>query len=106
MIPSQMLKGVLEGSILKIIQYEETYAYEISKKLKGFGFGEISEGTIYPIILRLVKSGLINGTLKESAIGPKRKYYHLTEKGRENLIEFEDNWQALQAAINQLLYEE
>ena len=53
MIPSQMLKGLLEGAILKIIQQEETYAYEISKKLNSYGFGEISEGTIYPIILRL-----------------------------------------------------
>ncbi|MCC9684080.1 PadR family transcriptional regulator, partial [Streptococcus agalactiae] len=52
MIPSQMLKGLLEGAILKIIQQEETYAYEISKKLNSYGFGEISEGTIYPIILR------------------------------------------------------
>ena len=42
MIPSQMLKGMLEGCILEIINKNETYAYEISEKLKGYGFGEIS----------------------------------------------------------------
>mgnify|MGYP003448991760 CR=1 FL=1 len=56
MIPSQMLKGMLEGCILEIINMQETYAYEISEKLGKYGFGEISEGTIYPIILRLQKN--------------------------------------------------
>lgn len=103
MIPSQMLKGVLEGSILKVIQQQETYAYEISEKLKDVGFGEISEGTIYPIILRLNKNGLIAGISRKSAIGPKRKYYHLTPMGIEALEQFEENWHNLQFAINQLL---
>ena len=56
MISSQMLKGMLEGCILKIISQKETYAYEISKELENYGFGTISEGTIYPIILRLQKN--------------------------------------------------
>lgn len=102
MIPSQMLKGVLEGSILKVIQEEETYAYEISEKLRSYGFGEISEGTIYPIILRLNKSGQIEGTLRASSMGPKRKYYHLTDAGKEALREFETNWQYLRKAIDHL----
>lgn len=103
MIPSQMLKGVLEGCILEIIKKQETYAYEISKQLERYGFGEISEGTIYPIILRLQKNGLIEATLKDSSIGPKRKYYHLTEKGLINLTEFKNSWQKLEHAVNQLL---
>ena len=49
MIPSQMLKGLLEGCILEIIHQQETYAYVISKELAKCGFGDISEGTIYPI---------------------------------------------------------
>ncbi|MEG0520818.1 MAG: PadR family transcriptional regulator, partial [Erysipelotrichaceae bacterium] len=59
MIPSQMLKGILEGCILSIIAQEETYGYEISEKLKAIGFGEISEGTIYPMLLRLTKNEYI-----------------------------------------------
>jgi len=102
MIPSQMLKGVLEGCILEIIQKRETYAYEISKQLEEYGFGMISEGTIYPIILRLQKSDLVKATLQDSSSGPKRKYYHLTEKGFYTLDQFKENWQELGQAVNQL----
>lgn len=103
MIQSQMLKGVLEGCILEIIRKRETYAYEISKQLEEYGFGVISEGTIYPIILRLQKGELVKATLHESNSGPKRKYYHLTEKGIITLSQFKDNWQELDHAVNQLL---
>ena len=51
MIPSQMLKGTLEGCILAIISKEETYGYEISRQLQEYGFGSIAEGTTYPFLL-------------------------------------------------------
>ena len=102
MIPSQMLKGVLEGCILEIIQKRETYAYEISKQLEEYGFGIISEGTIYPIILRLQKNELVKSTLRDSNSGPKRKYYSLTDKGSSALNQFKENWQELDQAVNEL----
>ena len=77
MIPSQMLKGILEGCILIIISQEEAYGYTISEKLKQFGFGEVSEGTIYPILLRMVKNELVETVYRQSNQGPKRKYYYL-----------------------------
>lgn len=103
MIPSQMLKGMLEGGILEIINKQETYAYEISEKLSKYGFGEISEGTIYPIILRLQKNEMISATLRHSNSGPKRKYYKLTSKGIDALMEFKNNWKELNEAVNKLL---
>ncbi|MPW26853.1 PadR family transcriptional regulator [Alkalibaculum sp. M08DMB] len=102
MISSQMLKGMLEGCILEIICKQETYAYEISKLLEEYGFGKISEGTIYPIILRLQKSELVKATVRDSNSGPKRKYYRLTEKGIVSLYEFKVNWKELEHAINNL----
>lgn len=48
MIPSQMLKGTLEGCVLAIIGMKETYGYEISEQLEAHGFGRVAEGTIYP----------------------------------------------------------
>ncbi|SCK03374.1 lineage-specific thermal regulator protein [uncultured Clostridium sp.] len=105
MIPSQMLKGLLEGCILEIINKQETYAYEISNKLNKYGFGDISEGTIYPIILRLQKREMISATLKESNSGPKRKYYSLTEKGKETLSQFNADWLELSTAISRLMKE-
>ncbi len=103
MISSQMLKGMLEGCILEIIHQRETYAYEISKELEKYGFGSISEGTIYPIILRLQKGDMIEAVLRDSSTGPKRKYYHLTENGKTALNDFLKSWRELECAINKLL---
>lgn len=102
-ISSQMLKGVLEGCILKFIAQKETYAYEISRRLEEFGFEAISEGTIYPIILRLQKNNLIEAVFQKSKSGPKRKYYYLTEDGAQALEQFEENWRELELAVNHIL---
>lgn len=61
MIPSQMLKGVLEGCILEIISRQETYGYEIAETLSGNGFGRIAEGTIYPLLAVLALVYLLIG---------------------------------------------
>jgi len=86
-----------------MVSKQETYAYEISKKLESYGFGSISEGTIYPIILRLQKNEMLVATIRESNNGPKRKYYSLSSKGVEALNEFKKNWQSLSEAVNKLL---
>lgn len=103
MIPSQMLKGTLEGCILAIISKNETYGYEISKQLETYGFGEIAEGTIYPLLLRLEKNGMISAVYRQSDFGPKRKYYFLTEKGRGELLDFTENYRELSNAVEHLL---
>lgn len=103
MASSQMLKGMLEGCILAIINQKETYGYEISEQLKEYGFGKITEGTIYPLLLRLEKNGFINATYRQSDLGPKRKYYCLTPLGQNELRSFIDQYQQLTAAINLLL---
>lgn len=102
MIPSQMLKGILEGCILKIISSKETYGYEISQELKRYGFSKISEGTIYPLLLRLEKNNFIAANYKESVGGPKRKYFSLTAAGVDELNDFFKSWKELSFAINTL----
>ena len=76
---SQMMKGILEGCILKVIGDKETYGYEIVDQMQKYGFEEMKEGTLYPLLLRLEKKKYISAAFKESPMGPKRKYYHLTE---------------------------
>lgn len=98
-----MLKGVLEGCILSIIEKYEVYGYEISQKLKDYGFGNISEGTIYPILLRLEKNGLIQGTFRESNSGPKRKYFNLSSQGVKSVEEFKGNWEEISIAVNKII---
>ena len=102
MIPSQMLKGTLEGCILKVISQKETYGYEISEKLRGYGFSDISEGTIYPLLLRLEKNGLITAHYCESPVGPKRKYFSLGQAGEEELNRFYTSWCELEVAVSKL----
>ena len=104
MIPSQMLKGILESCILKVINNKETYGYEISQQLQKYGFSDISEGTIYPLLLRLEKNNLITAEYRESTLGPKRKYFSITPSGEKELEVFTNNWQELNHAVNQLFH--
>lgn len=103
MIPSQMLKGILEGCILNVILHEEVYGYEITEKLKVMGFGDISEGTIYPMLLRLTRNQFLKTTLKPSPSGPQRKYYTLTPEGIDEALNFRENWSELSLAVNYLI---
>ncbi len=102
MISSQMLKGTLEGCILKVISGKETYGYEISQELQKYGFSDIAEGTIYPLLLRLEKNGAITAEYRESALGPKRKYFSITEAGKEELSTFLVSWKELNQAVERL----
>mgnify|MGYP005834893661 CR=1 FL=1 len=103
MIPSQMLKGTLEGCILGILSQKETYGYEISNQLASYGFGAIPEGTIYPLLLRLEKNGLVSAVFRPSELGPKRKYYSLTPAGQKEFQQFLQNYTELSYAVGNLL---
>lgn len=100
MIPSQMLKGTLEGCILQIIAGRETYGYEIAQQLRRFGFSQVAEGTVYPLLLRLEKNGLVETAYRQSSTGSTRKYFRLTPVGQEELAQFLQNWKELEAAVN------
>ena len=89
---SQLMRGTLEGCILKIISEKTTYGYEILLSLKVNGFTDISEGTLYPLLLRLEKQGSITYKLLPSPLGPKRKYYSITDSGRNYLASFIASW--------------
>lgn len=103
MIPSQMLKGTLEGCVLAILHQEERYGYEISQRLESYGFGRIPEGTIYPLLLRLEKRGSIQASFRASPEGPQRKYYALTDLGQTELMKFFDHYRELTLAVDQLI---
>lgn len=99
---TEMLKGILEGCVLEIIGREETYGYEITKKLNELGFSEIVEGTVYTILLRLEKNNLVTIEKKPSKIGPVRKFYSLNDAGYVELEKFWQKWQFISTKINEL----
>lgn len=92
---SQLLKGVLEGCVLEIISKKSIYGYELIQSLKETGFDKIVAGTVYPLLQKLEKQGVIVGEMRPSPDGPDRKYFSLTMEGRERLEEFWNQWQDL-----------
>lgn len=101
-----MLKGILDGCLLAIIKNKEVYGYELADKLESYGFHSFSEGTIYPLLIRMQKEELVTSTLKKSTAGPRRKYYSLTPKGEKELESFMERWSYLQTNVNNVLHHE
>lgn len=99
---TEMLKGVLEGCVLEIISREQTYGYEITRKLNALGFADVVEGTVYTILVRLEKNNLVDMEKKPSDMGPPRKFYTLNSAGREELCRFWEKWEFVAAKIGQL----
>jgi len=99
---TEMLKGVLEGCILEIISHEETYGYEITRKLNELGFSDVVDGTVYTILMRLEKNKLVEVTKKKSDIGPPRKFFTLNDAGYEELKKFWERWEFVSTKINEL----
>lgn len=101
---AQLLKGILEGCILKIISIKETYGYEIIIELNKNGFNDVMEGTLYPILLRLETKKYVVCRKEKSPIGPYRKYYRITEEGLKQLDNFEKNYVQIHKCVNKILF--
>ncbi len=99
---TEMLKGVLEGSILQIIGRGSTYGYEITQQLRMLGFESVVEGTVYTILVRLEKNNLVSIEKRPSEVGPSRKFYSLTDLGVEELNNFWTRWDFVSSKINEL----
>ena len=96
---TQMRKGLLELCVLMVLRNRRMYGYDIAKTLSVVDGLVTGEGTIYPILSRFKKDGLVETTLVESAEGPARKYYQLTERGRALLTKMRAAWAAVRDGI-------
>lgn len=99
---TEMLKGVLEGSVLEIISRRTTYGYDITQQLRKLGFEDVVEGTVYTILVRLEKNELVKTEKKPSEVGPPRKFYSLTELGEKERQNFWAKWDFISSKINEL----
>ncbi|MFY8136741.1 MAG: PadR family transcriptional regulator [Flavobacteriales bacterium] len=97
---AQMRKGVLEFCILSILQRGEAYPSDIMAELKKAKL-IVVEGTLYPLLTRLKNDGLLSYRWEESNQGPPRKYYHITDIGKDFLGELKKTWDELAHAVNQ-----
>lgn len=101
---SQLLKGVLDMCLLSIIDEEPSYGYEMASKLSRRGLDLVSEGSIYPTLSRMQRSGLIEGYFVEAdGSGPPRKYYRIGKEGRRTLKEWKQEWFSLSEGVNHVV---
>jgi PadR family transcriptional regulator len=94
-------KGLLEFLILKIVAVDKVYVADILERLSDTDFAT-QEGTLYPLLSKMRRDGLLDYEWQESDAGPPRKYYELTAKGKTQLGELNDYWKNLNATISQL----
>ncbi len=103
---AQLRKGVLEYCALRLIAKEPTYGYDLVMQLKQVGFADISESTLYPLLLRLEQQEKVTVERKPSPKGPSRKYYFITESGKEALLNFQQDWSRLCQLVEKIFQEE
>jgi len=99
---TEMLKGTLEGIVLAILSGRPAYGYEITAWLREKGFSDIAEGTVYALLIRIERRGLVDVEKVASEMGPPRKVYSLNAQGREYLKEFWRTWSFLAERLEQL----
>ena len=98
---SAIRKGLLEFLILKIVASDKVYVADMLERLRVTEF-KTQEGTLYPLLSKLRREGLVDYEWQESDAGPPRKSYELTSKGKSALAELTAYWKDINATINQL----
>lgn len=99
----QLKKGVMEIVVLSMLRRKDFYGYELVTEISKYI--EMSEGTIYPLLNRFKKDGLVDTYLAESHNGPPRKYYRITDTGRGEYQESLKEWIAFNKAVKKILAE-
>ena len=100
---SQLLRGVLDLCLLAVVKDEPAYGYEMTKRLRARGLSIVGEGSIYPLLGRLERNGLVETHRAASNGGPPRKYYRASRKGRRALAAGVSEWQATREAVDAVL---
>ena len=94
-------KGLLEFLILRIVASDKVYVADILERLSDTEFAT-QEGTLYPLLSKMRREGLVDYEWQESDAGPPRKYYELTAKGKGQLAELNEYWKTINATVSQL----
>ena len=100
---TQLRRGTIEYCVLAVLADGSEYAFELVRRLSAVDGLVTSEGTIYPLLARLRRDGLVTTSWQESESGPPRKYYRLTPAGRRALAGFTDEWTRFRDAVDELL---
>jgi PadR family transcriptional regulator, regulatory protein PadR len=102
---SELLKGTLEGIVAAVLAGRSAYGYEITAWLRNLGFPDIAEGTVYALLIRIERRGLVDVHRVPSQLGPPRKVYALNATGEDYLDDFWGTWSSLRYRIDQLRHQ-
>src|SRR6266536_4524263 len=100
---SQLLRGVLDLCLLAVVEEAPAYGYEMTKRLRARGLSIVGEGSIYPLLGRLERDGLVEPHRSACDGGPPRKYYSTSREGRRVLAAGVTEWRAARDAIDAVL---
>ncbi len=102
---TQVRRGVAEHCVLALLTTGERYGFELARELGARGRIIASEGTLYPLLARLRRNGLVETSWQESNAGPPRRYNHLTKDGELALASFTKQWRVFSDAVDEILDE-
>jgi PadR family transcriptional regulator, regulatory protein PadR len=100
---TQLLRGVLDLCLLAVVAEEPAYGYEMTKRLRARGLTMVGEGSIYPLLGRLERNGLVETHRAASNGGPPRKYYRASREGQRALAAGVSEWRAARDALDAVL---
>jgi PadR family transcriptional regulator, regulatory protein PadR len=103
LLDAQLRRGALEYCVLALLAEQERYGFELVRTLGAIDGLVTSEGTIYPLLSRLKKTGHVTTTWRDSEEGPPRKYYAITEQGEDVLAAFRLEWRRFRNAVDELV---
>jgi PadR family transcriptional regulator PadR len=100
---AQLRRGALEYCVLALLERGERYGFDLVRELAEVEGMVTTEGTIYPMLARLRRDGVVETTWRESPSGPPRRYYKLTPSGRQALKEFRQEWVRFREGVDRVV---
>jgi PadR family transcriptional regulator PadR len=100
---SQLLRGVLDAAVLATVHRRDGYGYDVVRRLRGAGLTDVGDASVYGTLRRLYRGGALTSYVVPSDEGPHRRYYGITERGRDQLTEARETWVEFERALDALL---
>ena len=100
---SQLLRGTLDAAVLAVLAGDDGYGYDVLRRLRGAGLGDVGEASVYGTLRRLYRGGSLSSYVLPSDEGPHRRYYGLTDRGRDQLAQAREAWKEFAGVLDRLL---
>ena len=100
---SQLLRGTLDAAVLAVISEQDGYGYDVLRRLRDGGLADVGDASVYGTLRRLYRGGALTSYVVPSEEGPHRRYYGITDRGREQLVEARSTWRDFAGTLTRLL---